>query len=295
MGPTLLLLTPVIWGATFPAGKRALETLPLLPFMAWSRLLGVAAIVAVLPWVLRPVRGLAWRRVAGPGAVLGALMFAAYALQTAGLERTTATNSGFITGLYVVFTPLIGLVLFRDRVGAAGWGSAAAAVAGLALLAIPSADDLRIRSGDLLVLGSAVAWAAHVVAVGRFASRHPALPLSLAQMAAAAALHLVAAAPRGLAPAAAAEVWPLLALTGLLGSGVAFTIQVAAQGTVGAARAAIILAGESVVAAGISAVWLGERLAPHQWAGAAVMVGAMVASELLARRAGPRLDPATAV
>lgn len=291
----LLFLSPVIWGATFPAGKRALETLPLLPFMAWSRMLGVVAIVAALPWVARRLAGASLRRVAGPGLVLGGLMFAAYGLQTAGLERTSATNAGFITGLYVVFTPILGLLLFRDRVDGAGWGSVAVAVAGLALLSVRNLEEVRLHAGDLLVLASAVAWAGHVVAVGRFATRHPAVPLSLAQMVVAAGLHALSSGWGGLRPGDAASVWHLLLVTGLLGSGVAFTVQVVAQGRVGAARASIILAGESVVAAGVSAVWLGERLAGHQWVGAALMVAAMVASELLARRRAPRLDPATAV
>ena len=131
----LLFLTPLIWGLTFPGAKVALETLPLLPFMAWSRGLGFLAILAALPVVARGELGPgALREVAGPGLALGSLMFLGYWLQTWGLQLTTATNSGFITGLYVVMTPLLGLVLWRQRVPAAGWASAAVAVVGLALL-----------------------------------------------------------------------------------------------------------------------------------------------------------------
>src|SRR5690242_12937119 len=103
----ILLLTPIIWGATFPAGKIALRSLPVLSFMAWSRVLGSLAILALLP-ILRRAGGQPappWRRIVVPGLVLGALMFAGYYLQSAGLARTTATNAGFITGLYIVFTP----------------------------------------------------------------------------------------------------------------------------------------------------------------------------------------------
>lgn len=292
----LLLLSPIIWGFTFPAGKRALEVLPVLSFTAWSRVLGLLAILASLPLVIRATGRISWRLAAGPGLLLGTLMFVAYLLQSSGLDRTTATNAGFITGLYVVFTPVIGLVLFRQPAGRAAWIAVAVAVGGLALLSIPSLDDIQPHAGDLLVLASAVVWAGHVVAVGRFASRYPAMPLALGQMAGAAALHLVAASGVGLRPEAAADVWGMLVITGILGSGVAFTIQVVAQGKVGPTRAAIILAGESVVAAMASAIWLGERLDPHQWIGAALAVAAMVLSELGARRAAAtRLDPATAV
>jgi drug/metabolite transporter (DMT)-like permease len=293
----LLLLTPLIWGLTFPAGKLALETLPLLQFTAWSRVLGAIAILAFLPWILRRRRGgTPMRRLVAPGAVLGGIMFLAYLLQTAGLERTTATNAGFITGLYVVFTPVLGLVLFRRRIGAVAWAAVAISMAGLAMLSVPGLHDLRPHPGDLLVLASALGWAGHVVAVGHFARRYPAVPLSLAQMAAAAVFHAIAAAPTGLQLEAAAEVWVLLVITGIMGSGVAFTIQVVAQGTISPTRAAVILAGESVVAAMTAAIWIGERLASHQWVGATLAVTAMVVSEIGARRtAMTRIDPATAV
>lgn len=293
----LLLLTPLIWGVTFPAGKLALETLPLLQFTAWSRLLGALTILALLPLVLRrSASRMPLRRLAGPGTVLGGIMFAAYLLQTAGLERTTATNAGFITGLYVVFVPILGLVVFRRRTSPVAWVAVGISIVGLGLLSVPGLHDLRPHGGDLLVLASALGWAWHVVAVGYFAERYPAVPLSLAQMIAAAVLHTVVAAPGGLHLEAAAEVWGLLVITGVLGSGVAFTIQVVAQGVISPPRAAVILAGESVVAAAAAAIWIGERLAPHQWVGALLAVMAMVVSEVGARRSTvTRIDPATAV
>lgn len=293
----LLFLTPLIWGVTFPAGKRALETLPLMAFTAWSRVFGLVALVVTLPLLLRwaPWRASA-RSLVVPGVVLGAIMFVAFTLQSAGLERTTATNAGFVTGLYVVFTPLLGLALFRRRVGVWAWVAVALSIAGLAFLSMADLGSFEPSGGDLLVLAAAVAWAGHLTAVGYFAERHPALPLSVAQLAAASLLHLVAAAPGGLAVGDAGEVWHLLVITGVLGSGVAFTIQVIGQGSVSATRAAIILAGESVVSALTAAIWLGERLAPHQWLGAAITVGAMVLSEVGARRKpATRLDPATAI
>src|SRR5436189_5417434 len=119
----VLLLTPILWGATFPGGKIALRHLPPQAFMAWSRVLGVLAIAALLP-ILRlageePRRR--FREVLGPGVLLGALMFVGYTLQTEGLARTTATNAGFITGLYVVFTPVLGMVVFGHRAPGSAW------------------------------------------------------------------------------------------------------------------------------------------------------------------------------
>jgi drug/metabolite transporter (DMT)-like permease len=236
------------------------------------------------------------RRAAGPGLLLGALIFVAYILQTEGLARTTATNAGFITGLYVVFTPILALGLFGQRAGRAAWVAVAVSVLGLALLSVPSLGDLRPRSGDLLVLASALAWAGQAVAVGRFARRHPSSILSLAQMGTAAALHLLTTAWTGLRPAAAVDAWHLLLITGVLGSGLAYTLQLIAQREVTATRAVVILAGESVAAAAFSAIWLGERLAIHQWMGAAIVLGAMALSELGARRAAAlRLEPGAAL
>lgn len=293
----LLLLTPVIWGTTFPAGKRALETLSVASFTAWSRGLGLVSLLVTLVFLPgRRTLRLPVRRYLEMAIVLGGLMFLGLLLQTAGLDRTTATNAGFVTGLYVVFTPLLGLALYRRPVGRGAWAAVALSVVGLALLSVPGLDRLRPRTGDLLVLGGAVMWAAHVVAVGQYARRLPALPIAVAQLAGASLFHTVVAAPGGLQPAGALDVWPLLIITGVLGSGVAFTIQVVAQGAISATRAAIVLAGESVVAAFASALWLGERLDPHQWVGATLAVGAMVLSEVGARRRPEtRLDPATAI
>lgn len=294
----LLLITPLLWGATFPAAKLGIAVTGIYPFMAWTRVIGFLTIVAAIPFVARrDVRATEVRKVIGPGLLLGSFIFLGYTLQTEGLARTTATNAGFITGLYVVFVPILGLLLFRQSVRRAVWLAVALSVVGLALLSVPSLQDLRPREGDLLVLAGALAWAGHVVALSRFVGRHPASLLSGAQMGGAAVLHVVTtlALGEGLRPAGAVDAWHLLLVTGVLGSGVAYTLQVLAQRQVTAARAVVILAGESVSAAAFSAVWLGERLELHQWVGALLVLGAMAVSELSARRADLRAEAATPV
>ena len=286
----------MLWGATFPAAKLGLEAIGVLPFMAWTRLLGFLTILAAIPFLARRrLTAAAARRVLVPGLLLGALIFVAYLLQTEGLARTTATNAGFITGLYVVFVPLLAVAFLRRRVGAPLWVAVVTSVVGMTLLSLARLGDVRLQLGDVMVLGSALVWAAQVVAIERFAPRHPALLLSLAQMGGAALFHLVAAAPGGMRSAGAFVIWPLLVITGVLGSGVAYTLQVIAQQRVTATRAVVILAGESVAAAAISYVWLGERLQPHQWVGAALVLAAMVASELGARREDLAAEAATPV
>src|SRR5207244_10260060 len=130
--------------------------------------------------------------------------------------RTTATDAGFISGPYLVFTPLMVAAAFRRRTPGSAWWAIAIGFVGLALLSITSLNALRLRAGDLLVLGGAVAWAGHITAVGHFSPRFPSWMLSLGQMGVAAALHLAVAAPSGLrfGTAAAFSVWPLLGLTG---------------------------------------------------------------------------------
>jgi drug/metabolite transporter (DMT)-like permease len=292
----LLFLTPLLWGATFPAAKVGLEAIGVFPFMFWTRLLGFLTILAAVPFLGRGrLTGRSVRAVIGPGLLLGGLIFLGYVLQTEGLARTTATNAGFITGLYVVLAPILAMILFRLKAGRATWIAAAVSVVGLALLSVPALDDLRPRFGDLLVLAGAVAWAGHVVGVGYYADRHDTVLLSLAQMGATSLFHLVAVVPIGLRVPDTGEVWLMLAITGVLGSGVAYTIQVLAQQTLTSGRAVIILAGESVSAAAISYVWLGERLEAHQWVGAALVLAAMAISELTARRAELRADVAAPV
>ena len=289
----------MLWGATFPAAKLGIDRIGVHPFMAWTRLIGFVTILIALPLLARreDIRG-SLRRVLAPGLLLGSFIFVAYILQTEGLARTTATNAGFITGLYVVFVPILGLALFRQPVGLGIWVAVGLSVVGLVLLSVPELDDLRLRFGDLLVLLSAIAWAAHVVTLGRFVGRHPSGTLSLSQMGWAALLHVIAALLLGTglrAQEAVTETWHLLIVTGVLGSGVAYTLQVIAQTEISPSRAVVILAGESVAAAAFSALWLGERLQAHQWLGAMLVLGAMIVSELRARRADLRAEAATPV
>jgi drug/metabolite transporter (DMT)-like permease len=276
----LLLLTPVIWGSTFPAAKVALRHVSPWSFVAWSRVLGLLAIAAVL-LVWRPPRE-AWTRGLIPaGALLGGLMTAGYVLQTVGIHHTTATNAGFITVLYVVLAPAGSALIGRhspDRVDLACLGLA---LVGLALLSIRGDG---VRAGDLIVLASAAAFAGHIVAVDVLVDRHAAGPLALAQMAASAVITAAVAVPAGVQAGEVASLWWIFVLTGVLGSGIAFSVQVMAQQSLTPVRASILLGSEALVAALVSAVWLGERLSARAWVGAAAVLVAIAVSELHPRR-----------
>jgi drug/metabolite transporter (DMT)-like permease len=272
----LLLLTPVIWGATFPAAKVALRHVSPWTFVAWSRVLGLVAIAAVL-LIWRPPRE-AWTRGLVPaGALLGALMTAGYVLQTIGINHTTATNAGFITVLYVVLAPAGAALIGRHTPDRIDVLCLALALGGLALLSIRGGS---LRAGDLIVLASAAAFACHIVAVDVLVDRFPAGPLALAQMAASAILTAAIAVPAGTQAGEVASIWWIFVLTGVLGSGIAFSVQVMAQISLSPVRASILLGSEALVAALVSALWLDERLSARAWAGALAVLAAIAISEL---------------
>jgi drug/metabolite transporter (DMT)-like permease len=218
-----LVAVTAVWGVTFVQVKDAIELYPLFAFLAVR--FGIATLT------LAPV---AWRRVTTLGrsgtaasASLGLLLALGYALQTAGLERTTVSATGFITGLYVVLTPVFGLVLFRLRIGAAGWTGAAVATVGLAML---SGVEAGSAAGDLLVLGCAASFALQIVLMGRYAPRFDPLALTFVEMTAALVGFVVVALalgqvelPRG------GTVWGALLVTGVFASALAFLVQSWAQ------------------------------------------------------------------
>jgi drug/metabolite transporter (DMT)-like permease len=280
--PALIAVTAV-WGVTFVQVKDAVALYPLFAFLAVR--------FAIASATLAPV---AWGRAVGLGragvggaAALGVLLALGYGLQTAGLERTTVSATGFITGLYVVLTPVLALTLFRVRVGAAAWAGVVVATAGLALL---SGVEAGSAAGDLLVLGGAAAFALQIVLMERFAPRYDPLGLTLVEMATAfAGFAAVAVAlgqwelPRGW------TVWGALLVTGVFASALAFLVQSWAQRRTSATQTALVFALEPVFAAGFG-VWLaGDRLGWAGWTGCAVIMAGIAMAEPSAGAALRRL------
>src|SRR4051795_5584589 len=168
MRPLLALIAvTAVWGFTFVQVKDAVELYPVLPFLAVRFAIASAVLAPAAP----RVRGLG-RRGTAAAAFAGALLGAGYVLQTLGLERTSVSSAGFVTGMYVVLTPLIALVLFRLRIGAAAWGGVALATAGLAMLAGVHGGS---PTGDLLVLAGAAVYSLQIVLMERYAPRFDAL------------------------------------------------------------------------------------------------------------------------
>ena len=281
-----LILVTAIWGVTFVQVKDAVEIYPLFAFLAVR--FAIASATLALPAAGR-VRSLG-RGGLGAGALLGLLLAAGYGLQTAGLERTTVSSTGFITGLYVVLTPLFGLLLFRTRVGLEVWAGVALAVAGLAMLTGIKAGS---ASGDLLVLSSTAAQALQIVGVERFAARYDAVALTFVEMVTACVLFFAIALALGdLGTPHGWTVWGALLVTGVFASALAYLVQVWAQRRISAARIALIFSLETVFAGLFGYVLEGDRLGALGWGGcAAIFTGialAEPAASKVLREALPR-------
>ena len=279
----LLLLTAFIWGFAFVAQRMGMEyvgpylfnaarfalgCLPLLPFVAQN------ASGPLLPHLLR----------AAPGSLLaGLFLFAGSSLQQVGIVYTTAGKAGFITGLYVILVPILGLALGQqsDR---NTWLGALVATAGLYLLSVE--PPFSIAYGDALVLIGALFWAGHVLIIGRFAQQIDWAALAFLQFLTCSLLSFgvaLAVKPVAWQPLVDAA-WPVF-YGGVLSVGVAYTLQVVAQRQAPASHAAIILSLETVFAA-LGGWWLlSEAMSLRGLAGCGLMFGGMLVSQLGGRRA----------
>ncbi len=263
-----LLLTTLIWGATFPATKAALDQIPPLAFLLLRFGLGTLLVAGWLVLARHRVHR-DWSSLTAAGAAT-VFLFLGYVLQTVGLGYTSASNSAFLTALYVIFVPVI-LRRFDARVLAA----TAIATAGLWLLVKPSAS---MNIGDVMTLGCAVAFAGHIVCLERFTRQFDAPSLLLWQMAAMTLLLIPTtlweqAPVQAFAPTAVLLIG--LAVTGGLATG-AFAVQMWAQQIVPAQQVALVFASEPAYAAWLSWYFLGETLDLQGWAGSALILTAVV-------------------
>ena len=274
-----LLLVTAAWGSTFFMLKDVVDRVPVPDFLAVRFVLAAVAL-----FLLRPASVLrltaAERR---QGMVLGAVYGAAQVLQTVGIQHTSASVSGFVTGMYVVFTPLLGALLLRARIGRTVWFAVLLATAGLAVLSL---RGLSIGSGEALTLASAVLYAAHIVGLGLWTSARTAIGLTVVQLLTITVVCGAAAAPGGVVLPQSGGDWAALVYMALVAGALALVVQTWAQAHLDATRAAIIMTMEPVWA-GLFAVLLGgERLGSRVLLGGAMVLTAMYLVELGPRRPG---------
>lgn len=275
-----LVAVTAVWGSTFVLIKDLVASLPVTDFLAVRFAIAAAVLVVVL-W--RPLRRLGVVQVQR-GIALGVVYGLAQILQTAGLGRSSAAVSGFVTGMYVVLTPILAALLLRQRTPRTVWWAVLLSTAGLALLAL---QGLSVGSGELLVLGSAALYALHIVGLGRWSVPADALGLSAVQMVTIAVVCTAGALPGGIALPQGVGQWSGVLYTALAAGALALVLQTWAQGHLSATRAAVIMTMEPVFAAAFAVALGGEHLTLRMLAGGALVLVAMYLVELTPSREPP--------
>lgn len=274
-----LILVTMLWGFAFVAQKTAMDSMGPLTFSAVRYALGGLAVLPLALWEYRRHATAVAARDWGVIAVIAIFFFLGVYLQQLGLTMTTVTNSGFLTSLYVLFVPLLALVVFFQKPHPVVWLGVPMALTGVYLLNGGRLDAFNL--GDLLVVGSAVAWAVQVYLIGTV-SRRTGLPVTISVIcfgATALLSTLGAFAVEVPSFAGIGDGWIEILYSGLLSTAVAFTLQAVAQQYVPPANAAIILSAEGLFAGLGGALLLGERLPAIGYVGAALIFCAIVMVE----------------
>lgn len=271
----VLLLVAFIWGSAFVAQRLGMNHIEPWAFNGFRFLIGSVALIPLLLFQLKsstfttPV----WLG----GAVLGLSMMVASGLQQTGLIYTTAGKSAFITCLYIVIVPLLGL-LIGNKTSRENWLGILVTLPGLALLTL--GDDLSLNYGDMITTVSALFWAIHVLVVGWLAPGHNVVALAFVQFL---TCSLFSFGVSGISEnwtwqQAEAALWPLL-YVGVVSTGIAYTLQLVGQKTAPVAHASIILSMETVFAVLVGYLFLEERLSGVAVLGCALMLLGMMVSQ----------------
>lgn len=291
----LMLITAMIWGTAFVAQRIGMDNIG--PFLFTGLRFALGAL-ALLPLVIYQGRTAArhepflQRGLILGGLSMGLALTLGINLQQVGLLFTSVTNSGFITGLYVIVVPLLGLAI-GHKTGLGTWLGAFLAVAGMALLSI--GEDFTVASGDWIQLAGAFVWGVHVLLVSFFVSRHDAIRLAFLQFATCAVVSLLLALIfEDINPASIWLAGPALIYGGLFAVAVGYTLQVVAQKHAIASHAAIILSLEAVFAAIAGALFLEESLTLRGYMGCVLMFIGMLAAQLWPRKPEPLATAAPA-
>jgi len=273
-----LLTVTVVWGSTFVVIKDAIGRMPAMDFLAVRFTLAAAVLIALRPTAVRQVD----RGTLRDGSALGLVLGLAYIAQTLGLDRTSPAVSGFLTGLFVVLTPLLAALALRRRPSPAVWLAVAMATAGLALISL---RGVGVGLGEALTLLCAVGFSVHILGLGEWTHRHDLWALAIVQLVVAATVSAVAAAPGGLSVPPDTESWGAVVLTGVFATAAAYAVQTWAQRRLPPTRVALILTMEPVFA-GVFAIWLADEPLTWQLAvGGLAIVAAMYVAELGASHA----------
>ncbi len=284
-----LMFCSLIWGVTFVVVKNALDYSSVFVFLAIRFTLAAILMAVLRPNVLRRIDN----QEIFAGLRLAFFMFVGYGFQTTGLQYTTASNSGFVTGSSVVLVPILLGVFWGRSLTRWIYGGAFAALVGLYFLTVPAEGLRYLNYGDVLTFVAAGFYAVHIILVGEYMQEHSVSALSLIQVAGCGAMAWLltgAGAAIHWQPVRFAWRWELLLAIGIcavFATAVAFTVQLWAQQYTSASHAAILFALEPVFAVITSYVILHERLSSRAWKGAGLVVLGILIAELLGAPAAP--------
>lgn len=284
----IFLGAAAIWGFAFVAQRMGMRHIGPFTFIAVRFLLGSAFLLLLVFLSARgkrPFKNDAESRRTSfflECGAAGVLLFFGAALQQHGLVYTTAGKAGFITGLYVIIVPMLGL-LWGQRTGTGTWMGAVLAITGLYLLCIKGRFD--IDKGDLLVFLGAFFWAGHVLLIGRISRRFEALKVALFQYIVCGVLSLILATAVETADfGQLSEALIPLLYAGIMSTGIAFTLQVVGQRYAHPTHASVLMSTEAVFAVVGGWLILGETMSVQNLAGCALMLGGMILSQIHARK-----------
>lgn len=267
-----LVSVAAMWGIAFVVMKPAIEQQPFFDFLAIRFTVAVAIMLAFRPKVVLAMRG----RMLGIGMGLGVLLGLAYITQTIALEMTTAAITGFLTGTYVVLTPVLGWIIFRRAIGIKVGVGAVLALIGLGLISI---TGVTIEVGQIWGIVCALLYALHIVGLGRFSSGLDSYALTFVQLVAVAAVCWAGALPDGYQGPPNAGVWMAVLFTAIFATVIGFFVQTWAQAQMEPSRVAIILTLEVVFTAVVSVAVGQEVLSLRTIIGGLFMISAMLIVE----------------
>lgn len=268
LAPWALLLVSAAWGLAFVVMKDAIEKQSVNSFLFSRFLVAVIAMVLLKPSVLKSIN----REILKKGFIAGLFLASGYILQTFGLALTGAAIAGFITGLYVVATPVIAAVLLKVRITAFTWACVAMATIGLALLSL---KGWNLGVGEFLVFLCAIAFAAHIIALSRWSNGLDVYAMTIVQLATCALLTGVISFAQGYEAPVDLSGWLVVLYTAVICTAVAFVVQTWSQAHMSATKVAVILTMEVVFAALFAVIFGGESIAIRALLGGVLVVAAM--------------------
>ncbi len=277
LATSALLAMTACWGSTFFLIHDLLDRVPTLDFLAVRFAMASVALLVVAPRAVARLSPQARRQ----AVVLGLLYGVAQILQTAGLAHTSASVSGFITGMYVVCTPLFAALLLRTRITAMTWAAVALATLGLGVLTL---DGFSVGYGEAITLVAALLYALHIVGLGAWSTARDALGMSILQIIVIAVVCLAATAPDGVVLPDNTRDWLSIAYMALFAGAAAMLGQTWAQAHLAPTRTAIIMSMEPVFAAFFAVLLGGEQATLRTVTGGLMVLAAMLVVELLPRR-----------